>query len=415
MTRYISCSEWERFDYYASLIQTLSVKYDGWSLRWAPEVIAALHVRQTSLRRDLLPNLREVKLKTLDDHPSYAFFFLSRLLGSISITARNVPSDTAWLKSFISYLPLSSPHLESITLKLEYLENNPLPLEIESASDWINISTFHCEYSVTLSTALQLVQLPKLGALSLVVPVADTDPAPSHPIAHTAPNVKRLGISSHTLLDHCVFPSLETIEIRPGSQNELRSSLESIQKRCDLELLHGVEIMCPEMKGDPTKIDDVKILLSFRQLDNVSIRIGGSIFGNETLEQMAIAWPKLRSFRLIQPLTVCSPTLPGLIPLIQHCPELRSLAIDLDACDSPLRLENPVKACSNAHVTMIHFGVSSVRHLPEVAAFLLDLFPNLTKIKTKYSTKYLFEWSHVEGCIKRRIARKAKISGSSVS
>ncbi|KAJ3490547.1 hypothetical protein NLI96_g1330 [Meripilus lineatus] len=258
LTRYISCSEWERFDYYASLIQTLSVKYDGWSLRWAPEVIAALHVRQTSLRRDLLPNLREVKLKTLegDDHPSYAFFFLSRLLGSISITAGNVPSYTAWLKSFISYLPLSSPHLESITLKLEYLEKNPLPLEIESASSWSNLSTFNCEYSVTLSTALQLVQLPKLGALSLVVPAANTDPAPSHPIAHTARNVKRLGISSHILLDHCVFPSLETIEIRPGSQNELRSSLESIQKRCDLELLHGVEIMCPEMKGDPTKIDD---------------------------------------------------------------------------------------------------------------------------------------------------------------
>lgn len=106
---------------------------------------------------------------------------------------------------------------------------------------------------------------------------------------------------------------------------------------------------------------------------------------NDVLLMMATSWPSLRILHLGNLLGWRRPssiTLDGLLPLITYCPELQSLGLAVDATVDPVGVDDmPI----NDKITCLHLGDSKINPVSEwypsdVATFLSELFPYLTKI-----------------------------------
>lgn len=107
------------------------------------------------------------------------------------------------------------------------------------------------------------------------------------------------------------------------------------------------------------------------------------------LMEMALAWPRLRHLvidhELFTDTRPCRPatTLSGLLHLVRHCPDLRHVALDIDASSPNISLDTrPGGGACNAHIITLAMGSLSVIGDPiQVAAFLIDVFPNLRSLR----------------------------------
>ena len=124
-------------------------------------------------------------------------------------------------------------------------------------------------------------------------------------------------------------------------------------------------------------------LLALSNLIHLKLRpyLGFDI-DDEVLRQMSLAFPHLRSLelgRLTLPWTVSSRiTLVGLIPLIVNCPQLHHLGIIIDATTIPDTCIPT--SIPNTILKTLEVGRSRISSPVDVAAFLMDLFPNVTRI-----------------------------------
>jgi hypothetical protein len=67
-------------------------------------------------------------------------------------------------------------------------------------------------------------------------------------------------------------------------------------------------------------------------------------------------------------------TILGLVPLAQHCPELRTLSIRFDACSLPHLVTDSPTVTSEA-LMELNVLTSPIVEPEGVAAFLFDIFP----------------------------------------
>jgi hypothetical protein len=78
-------------------------------------------------------------------------------------------------------------------------------------------------------------------------------------------------------------------------------------------------------------------------------------------------------------------TLPGLVPLVQYCPELWSLGIVVDTSNIDLLSDRkPGHGFSNRKIRSLDLGDSRISKPAKVASFLSDIFPRLRIIDTDY-------------------------------
>lgn len=136
-------------------------------------------------------------------------------------------------------------------------------------------------------------------------------------------------------------------------------------------------------------------LFALRQLRHFSVWCGSFCLGNDDLKQMALSWPRLRTLSIHS----CSGldystsfiTLNGLVPLLEHCPDLCELGIILDAASvvpMPSPLARPGGGVSNHNIDSMTVGSSTIQDPRLVAAFLSDILPNLKEIHWEEDEEY---------------------------
>lgn len=139
--------------------------------------------------------------------------------------------------------------------------------------------------------------------------------------------------------------------------------------------------------GDEDAIDQniIEPLLSLPNLAHVILRPHHPLdVGDQLLEEMSKAWPRLRHLALdcdtwVRSLRI---TLQGLLPLVKGCPHLEHLELCINAKVTPFSLEAPPgRGVSGVKLTTLVLGYSPIANSAKVAAFLMDVFPNLTEIQ----------------------------------
>ncbi|KAG6849362.1 hypothetical protein H0H93_009105 [Arthromyces matolae] len=99
------------------------------------------------------------------------------------------------------------------------------------------------------------------------------------------------------------------------------------------------------------------------------------------LAAAAKAWPNLETFLLRSFPPEPKPTLLGLLPLVQHCPKLKSLSLSIAA--KPIKFQSDrIKFC-NCAVTSLNLCTSSIENPTGVFRSLVGIFPNLRSIKMR--------------------------------
>ncbi|RDB14745.1 hypothetical protein Hypma_016478 [Hypsizygus marmoreus] len=145
--------------------------------------------------------------------------------------------------------------------------------------------------------------------------------------------------------------------------------------------------------------DTLKPLLDLSNLVVLKIYpTTGFDLDNEALRELSAAWPWLRELELIDSQVGVQPriTLPGIVRVVLNCPHLEDLAITFDASAVGYLPESSSDNC-NKKLKPLKVGRSPIKDFVNVAAFLLDLAPNLTTIKMSndHHPDMIEKWGHV--------------------
>ncbi|KAJ3478845.1 hypothetical protein NLI96_g9478 [Meripilus lineatus] len=330
LTRLLGSSEWERFDYYASFIRVLLIDHNV-SSEWSPSVFTSLHLHQSLLRGDLLPNLRKFRYT----RPSKSFHQTPTLLPhSLQVVDLRVAAgDEQWVQSLVSYFPHAFPEIEDVRLS-SLSKRGRLPVDIQPLTNCTNLKSLICDLHVSdVETAVQLAGLPKLEALSLTFAKKDPHDGTPPPVLtgpYEFPCVKSLTCnSSSEFLRACHFPVLQSFSI--SHLSDIRDTLDALAEHCTPHLMRKVEITGYGDYECDISLEHIRGLLKFHDLECVVIDVVDCGFDDEILELMVSSWPNLEKL-VIQDEKVNSRsrknglTLFGLIPLVRHCPNLTSLS-----------------------------------------------------------------------------------------
>lgn len=119
---------------------------------------------------------------------------------------------------------------------------------------------------------------------------------------------------------------------------------------------------------------------------------------NDMLAAMAQAWPNLERIDLesFRGSSISPPkaTLLGLIPLLQHCPRLKTVGVVMDAehlTAEVLLAVPPSDLAEDSRVKYLKVGNSKISDPTFVATFLSSLLPNLEDIRTAWPDRRYHE------------------------
>ncbi|KAI5886808.1 uncharacterized protein SCHCODRAFT_02590127 [Schizophyllum commune H4-8] len=117
-------------------------------------------------------------------------------------------------------------------------------------------------------------------------------------------------------------------------------------------------------------------------MEHLTLSGGASDINDADCETFARWWPSLRIFHLkasrrFDECVGC--TLDALLPFAEHCPDLQSLTLPINATKSPPLIRQPLENSSLTCLDVLH-GAEIMNHR-QVALFLYELFPNLEEIR----------------------------------
>ncbi|EGO04079.1 hypothetical protein SERLA73DRAFT_158438 [Serpula lacrymans var. lacrymans S7.3] len=143
--------------------------------------------------------------------------------------------------------------------------------------------------------------------------------------------------------------------------------------------------------------DDLKPVLTLHKIKYFTLDINYPFsLDNQQLKEPAMAWPELEILDLgathgwRKPSAI---TLPGLLPLFQHCPNLKQLGIAIDA--SHLTYELPTDGMQARNISCVEFSNSSIKAPAAVAAYLAYVMPQIREIYA-WHTPTLQEYPEVD-------------------
>jgi hypothetical protein len=130
-------------------------------------------------------------------------------------------------------------------------------------------------------------------------------------------------------------------------------------------------------------------LFSFANLKKLSFRPGSPFAPDDAIiYDLAKAFPRLQDLDLrtsVGSEGFSRVTLAGLVPLVQHCPELRTLGIVVDTSNADLLSDGKLgRGFSSLKIWSLNLGDSRISQPAKVARFLSDIFPSLRTIVTRY-------------------------------
>jgi hypothetical protein len=247
-----------------------------------------------------------------------------------------------------------------------------------------------CNLPVSQQALQHLASMAALQEISL--DLSGIDDIASLSLTQCAfPALRRLeltGKMATALLDALRSCKLGSIKIQfAGTVNEARLMMRFfhvLHSRCSHHSLTRFDVAFDRSPVAPhldITVDMLRPLLSFVNLQKIIIRSCHRFkLDNDFVGAMAKAWPHLRVLQLGSygswggQLDV---TLAGLVPLVQHCPNLRRLGIVIDATVVDHSLDIPA---SNTKLKALSLGDSLIEDPASVAACLSGLFPFLNSI-----------------------------------
>ncbi|KAA1477047.1 hypothetical protein DENSPDRAFT_844209 [Dentipellis sp. KUC8613] len=157
-------------------------------------------------------------------------------------------------------------------------------------------------------------------------------------------------------------------------------TLASLELACDVPAADAAEQMRAGVVAHLHLCGLTKVILGFPHAHAVTDSLCG---------EMAAAWPRLQSLKLRRfprmvddGWTAGMATLEGLVPFAQRCPELRELAINIDASGS--HWGAVAVGPTRSRLCTLDLAQSTVTAPEAVAEFVLRVFPELASLSCNY-------------------------------
>ncbi|KAF8887126.1 hypothetical protein BD779DRAFT_1672888 [Infundibulicybe gibba] len=203
--------------------------------------------------------------------------------------------------------------------------------------------------------------------------------------------VNLLRAATNCPLEEFIFHLAEAFT--PLDWHDLFSALAESCDKATLTRIHAgdIETLGEQLEAPPAETtDQLRPLLLFTNLTYVNLgTCYGFGIGDTFIREMAIAWPHLQyldigTIGMSQELTEQQPqlTLQGLAPLVEFCPDLVDLTIDVNATHFCFNHVSLGSSPSNSRVQFLDVHHSSIGQssVAWVAAYLSRTFPRLRSI-----------------------------------
>jgi hypothetical protein len=350
--------------------------------------------------RVLLPNLKELRWHPEDDA---IFPFIQLFLAPNIINFRIGLIGSPLIRiSFLTTLSIRYPYLTHLELDYSlrsFGKDAERYKEVISAAicSWHNLKCLSVR-ALSSNGIRHAATLPSLQKLSFFdvknthppgLPLSEGSPA-FQALTHLEVYCDRLTFCSGIVktMSDGILREVDVEFIAPASSSEWMEFLKALNEHCShasLLKISAANYEFHDIRGDQIpeftiRTMHLKSLLSFHCLTDVYLRPSGSIdIDDADVQSMAMAWPKIQRLHLGgEPLGHPCVTLSGLTPFAEHCKALRNLTISVDATIIPILKPGP--KTSSGSLIEFHAFHSPIAQPEQVAAFLSDLFPNLSYI-----------------------------------
>ena len=378
-------------------------------------------------RTRLLPRLQQLTWDTRsDDIYPYIFLFLTPTITNLTlrISTGNIASDRMRF-SVLGSLVSQCPSIRSLELLAGWssLENSGHSwIDLFSASSastlfslWAALDSLRLQ-RMDISTLTDVIaQLPVLTTLDLYACQA-TEPLLSSSVTGF-PALRHLGMRDCSI-DSCLnvlkrmscspLSSLNLDVKVPHASNKSRWTdlFSNLQKSISRDSL---TITSFSILGSylpiPLSFRSISPLLHFQNISEFVCSGSSNLdLGDDDVIRIAKAWPHLNTF-IIHPWKPSKPrlTLHALTTLAMHCPELEFLVISIDAT-TVIDYEDekqPGKVRFDSRLRNLNVYHSPIDDPGHVAAFIADIFPNVTNVFVAYESHAVNKqkWKEVERMI----------------
>jgi hypothetical protein len=387
--RPLTASDIEVFQKYAKRMRAISYN----SVAVVVDVEEALVENITS--RPIFPNLRRLVVHQCERDPKIFHLFLGAKLDHVSLFNLHLKNGPL----LMGYVERICPSVTSMQL---WYEDNPGIVQIAMSP----IFGLRKLESLTLSglALLDLVRVSTLPTLRYLVVdtlvIGDTDSIPNSEHTHLTSLDLRINENVtvvNRFLSSCrphQLQSLILISTISSPSSQWQQCFQTLSLYCSTTLKTLI-IQPFEEELMTMGIDVLVPLLAFPNLTYLRIQCSFEHLGNHELKQMALAWPRLRGLDLLPWNTfeefATEVTLVGILPLLEHCPELTQLRMPMNVSRDCIRLsDKPWQDICNRNITRIDVGNTVMENPVAAAIFFSHVLPNLKWINSWGIEEYDF-------------------------
>ncbi|EMD35855.1 hypothetical protein CERSUDRAFT_124465 [Gelatoporia subvermispora B] len=401
-TRSLEPDDWVRFNYYSCRVKNLSYPCYQTTSSGVPTcdvldqaALMTLAVSEQSIT--LLPSLRELFLNLNDVHSEEQQIPFTVLFGpqlkKLSVAASPFPGR------LLASIPRLSPNLDDLTIAHQIRDSLQIAELAQIFSS--DFALRRCDIRMPRAVAqirdvLQwLASSPTLSTLrfSLRLPSVTGSEADSNRITQELSSARFKVIENLSIIADSATAVSSILPLFSSSPiQSLDIQLEIAPPHPDvLELVQTLTCVCDPISLKRLHLNsvgtwDVRPLLSFHNLEDMSLVSFPPDTDDTELKGYVTAWPRLRRLDVRSPKRyrnggVLKLTLQALIYLADACPKLQRLRIALDAREIPViappQPELPSRFQSLDEFQLRCFAVANPH---EVAKFVHELIPERTRI-----------------------------------
>lgn len=355
----------------------------------------------------LCPNLRNMNWDNINVWLDDIYLLLGPQIRRLQLAFN--PIDFA-AQSLIRSIPIICPHLTWFTVFVHGVhDDHEIRETIWEVFSCCQLTVVRCNLSISQRALQHLASMAALQEISL--------------------DLSGINNIASLSLTQCAFPALRSLELTGKMATALLDALSScklesikiqfartvndaplmtrffqvLHARCSHRSLTAFDVAfdrSPVARHLDINVDMLRPLLSFVNLRKMVIRSCHRFkLDNDFVGAMAKAWPHLRILQLGSYGSwggQSNVTLAGLVPLVQHCPDLSRLGLVIDATVVDHSLDIPV---SNTKLKALREGKSPDKHAATDAGSSIKESPKLNSISGWSLT---IHWFSMEDRVKYR-------------
>ncbi|KAL1750417.1 hypothetical protein FB107DRAFT_223928 [Schizophyllum commune] len=384
-----------RIRYYAPFVKRLSLRryYPSINELVFGAILSALHAQH------FFPHLQILRYEGPTEFAPHLASLIGPFVSEVNVVYefRNsgiypglAPSSHEFLIEMDFWVALKKRQSNTIR-RLTIHTNEPLPDRMyQLLAGWDTLENLAVNADIGFPTAEAIAALPRLSKLRIFLRgKLDMPPHRSFPANVSLQQLELEGESpSQTFEDYLAIlrPTSLThliIIIFGGIQGaELFHLCERVRENCSTDSLDRLELSLPSTQDEPMAFHDIQSLLSFTNLVYVGLFYASYGLKDDDIAHLVRSWPRLRQLTLRHSSgrsnDIPSCTLNSILPFAQHCPDLETLVMAVDATTVIMPNRADI-AFRRAHTSLRTFEVlhSPIVAPVKAASFLTRFFPTL--------------------------------------